>query len=207
MPKIIDKGAEARLLGSTFLGVDVVIKDRVRKNYRIEEIDSSIRKERTRSEARIMCAASACGARVPLVLWVGSSVLVLTRIYGAMLNRLVEGGRVDGQDLFGIMSDAGRQLALLHRNGIVHGDYTTANIIVDRQRKAWIIDFGLGELTSSLESRAVDVLLMKRSVSAALYSCFLESYLSSRGYDDAGKVVARLADIERRGRYQKRTLG
>ena len=48
--KELTSGAEATI----FLDKNQIIKKRVKKNYRIEEIDSVLRKSRTRREAKIL---------------------------------------------------------------------------------------------------------------------------------------------------------
>src|SRR3989338_2784347 len=50
MEKILQRGAEAVI----FLNGSDVIKRRIKKSYRIPELDEKIRKLRTRSEARIL---------------------------------------------------------------------------------------------------------------------------------------------------------
>ena len=47
--KKIAQGAEAKL----YLDDDTIIKDRFKKNYRIEEIDKRLRKSRTKRETKI----------------------------------------------------------------------------------------------------------------------------------------------------------
>ena len=67
-----------------------------------------------------------------------------------------------------------------------------------------MIDFGLSEITDSVEERALDVLLMKRSIGRDSYRGFLKGYQAAA--PGAGGVLKRLETIERRGRYQTRTL-
>lgn len=45
--KLIAQGAEGKIYKTD----DRIIKERIKKNYRISEIDSKLRKERTRAEA------------------------------------------------------------------------------------------------------------------------------------------------------------
>ncbi len=59
--KAIARGAEATVYESK----DVVIKDREKKRYRIEEIDSALRKSRTRSEFNILKKCVSFGINVP----------------------------------------------------------------------------------------------------------------------------------------------
>jgi Kae1-associated kinase Bud32 len=101
-------------------------------------------------------------------------------------------------------STLGEYAAILHNNNIAHGDYTPANVIVGRNADVHIIDFGLSEITTSVEEKALDLLLMKRSVNSFCFSKFAESY--KRHCKDCRAILKRLEQIERRGRYNTRTL-
>ena len=57
--KVLQQGAEAVIL----LSGDSVIKRRVRKRYRLPEIDEEIRKLRTRSEGKLLAKA---GKEIPV---------------------------------------------------------------------------------------------------------------------------------------------
>ena len=48
--KIIQRGAEAEII----LSGNQIIKNRIKKSYRIPELDEKIRKLRTRSEAKLL---------------------------------------------------------------------------------------------------------------------------------------------------------
>jgi len=48
--KLIAQGAEARLYQKD----KILIKDRIKKSYRIEEIDNNLRKSRTRRESKVL---------------------------------------------------------------------------------------------------------------------------------------------------------
>ena len=52
--KILQHGAEALII----LDEDTVIKKRIKKSYRLPQIDEEIRKLRTRSEAKLLLKAS-----------------------------------------------------------------------------------------------------------------------------------------------------
>lgn len=46
----------------------------------------------------------------------------------------------------------------LHGIGIIHGDLTTSNMIY-QNGEIYLIDFGLGALTATVEDKAVDLYL------------------------------------------------
>lgn len=194
--KKISEGAEAFIYLDTYMGIPVVVKDRVAKRYRNPDLDKRIREQRTKSEARILARASHT-ANTPRVLHISGFRLYINYIAGRTLNTLEEISAP-------VIKEAGRQLALLHGIGVSHGDYTPANLMLDNSGKLWVIDFGLSEITDSTESKALDLLLMKRSLDKDRYSVFIEWYTKN---NTSGKaLMAKLEEIERRGRYQTRTI-
>ena len=197
--KKIAEGAEAEIYQTELFGISAIIKARVSKAYREKVLDEEIRAQRTKSEARAIAKASYSGANTPKVLMISKYQIFMNRIDGVMLNTVPE--KMSGS----IIRESARQISVLHTNDIIHGDYTPANVLVDKKGKVWIIDFGLSELSNSIEGKALDLLLMKRSISKKLYTVFYKAYLKEK-YKDRRIVLNRLAEIEKRGRYQTRTL-
>ncbi|MEW5955282.1 MAG: KEOPS complex kinase/ATPase Bud32 [Candidatus Micrarchaeota archaeon] len=193
----VGKGAEAEVFECLFLGEPALCKRRVRKAYRVYELDRRLRGERTRKEARVLAAAKQNGVRCPLVKHVDEArnELFISRISGVLLRNAVSENALE---------QAGEQLALLHEAGIVHGDSTTSNFIADDGKRVWLIDFGLADYSSELEEQATDVLLFKKSVSEKQFNAFLGGY--SRGNKNAAAVLTRLSGIEKRGRYVVRAM-
>ena len=196
----ISEGAEAYVYGAQILGFDAVVKSRIRKRYRIKDIDERIRVMRTKKEARALSIASDAGVCVPAVLLVDRYDICMEKIKGRNLNLLLDTGSCPDK----IFYELGAYAGLLHNAGIAHGDYTPANVMVDMRGKPWIIDFGLAEMTDSPEEDALDLLLMKRSASQEQFKLFMESY--KKYCRNAAEIVKRLVEIEKRGRYQTRTL-
>ena len=208
----ISEGAEARIYTAKLLGTDAVVKYRHAKGYRARELDEEIRMQRTRTEAKVQAKLYKNGLSVPPVLMVGRYWIAMGRISGTTMNRLLfEKGRsvamsaLNSERAMTAMEKAGMQLAMMHTIGIVHGDFTPANIMLDKHGRVWIIDFGLAEFTDSQEERALDVLLMKRSLDPSLYAAFEKGYTRLMK-KEAHRVFSRLRAIEKRGRYQLRTL-
>jgi len=184
------RGAEAKLKDGTLLSRKVVVKERMAKSYRVKELDERLRRERTRSEAKLLHKAKEAGVPAPIVMEVGEFSLTMTRIDG-------QRPAMDGDDC----REAGRLLALLHKADIIHGDYTPANLIVDKAGKMNVIDFGLGFISKDIEDRAVDVFTMLRALrplGKERESAFLEGYSS---YPKAKSVIKRVAVVESRVRY------
>ncbi|MFI5412798.1 MAG: KEOPS complex kinase/ATPase Bud32 [Candidatus Micrarchaeales archaeon] len=198
----LSEGAESEIYSLKFLGFDSVLKKRIRKRYRVEELDRNIRVQRTRNEARIIGMMSSLGVNAPSLLLLEKYDIIMTRLYGTNLNNLLDSD--SGINFDKIFSSLGKYIAILHNNEIAHGDFTPANVILDKNRNVYLIDFGLSEITNSIEDKALDILLMKRSVDVRHFGSLIKSYKSiCRCQKD---VLDRLAEIEKRGRYNTRTL-
>jgi len=193
--KLIDKGAEAYIYSGKMLGRDVIVKTRNPKNYRIKKLDIMIRKSRTRREAKAMYKASKAGVSLPGLFAVGKFSIYMEKIEGVLLK--------DAKTKSGIYAKLGTALSKLHNAEISHGDFTPANVMI-KGNKIWIIDFGLADLSRSTEEKAIDLLLMKRSISKSNYQILKNNY--QRKNSRAKEILARLDEIETRGRYNTRTL-
>ncbi len=193
--KTLSEGAEAKIYSATIFNVRMVIKKRYAKPYRVAPLDLMLRRTRTKKEARIMSAAKNAGVNVPSIYAVGKDEIYMEFIEGRLMRDVV----LDKAAL----AKAGIELAKLHKIGIAHGDFTPANIMLSNG-KVWVIDFGLAEPNAGIEEKAIDLLLMKRSLPKDFYQAFVTTYASA--YTDSGTVIRRLEEIEKRGRYQVRTV-
>lgn len=90
---------------------------------------------------------------------------------------------------------AGDYLAKLHNNGIIHGDYTPANLIKTKKGIS-VIDFGLGFFSNDIEDMAVDVFTMLKAIDRK--EEFLKGYRKSKRYNS---ILKRVEDIRKRMRY------
>ena len=199
--EVIAKGAEANL----YLQNGVVVKERIRKEYRIPEIDEVLRSTRTKREARLLSLARRAGVPTPVVLDVDTQRKSITMSYieGEKLKYLVE--RLDEDELRELFTHIGSLAARLHRSNIIHGDLTTSNMILSRGR-VFFIDFGLGEVSQSLEAKGTDLLVFAKAVRSTHFAresqilkAFFSGYL--REYPEGEAVIERMRSIERRGRY------
>ncbi|MDI9644293.1 MAG: KEOPS complex kinase/ATPase Bud32 [Candidatus Verstraetearchaeota archaeon] len=203
---LLKKGAEAELYVLHWMGRPSVLKRRVRKAYRNPDLDAYVRSARTSNEAKLLSEARRLGVPTPLVYLVDKRNCEITMSYIASppLKRLIPEMREEA--IVETFKRVGEMVALLHKGGIVHGDLTTSNII-SYGGLLYFIDFGLGERTSDLEPRGVDLHLMRRAlesshheVSGIAYASFLKGYSHSMG-STSKDVVARAESIRRRGRY------
>ncbi|RJS68429.1 Kae1-associated kinase Bud32 [Methanophagales archaeon] len=178
---------------------DLVYKRRVQKRYRVKEIDERIRRERTKSEAKLISEARRKGVPTPIIFDISDYELVMERIEGDLAREVID------ED---ISKRIGEFVGILHKNGIIHGDLTTSNIIVSRDNAIYFIDFGLSFIESSTEARGVDVHVFFQSICGTyesyegLKESFIEGY--KRTFSGASQVLRRVKEIEQRGRYVER---
>ena len=57
----------------------------------------------------------------------------------------------------------GQVVAQVHDSGIIHGDLTTSNMIMNEEGKLVLVDFGLSYFKESAEDRAVDLYVLERA--------------------------------------------
>ena len=71
---------------------------------------------------------------------------------------------------------------------IIHGDITTSNVML-QDGKLVFIDFGLGRYSPLDEDKAVDLLVLKKSLQSIDYNLALEYFDAVlKGYDDESIV-------------------
>jgi TP53 regulating kinase-like protein len=192
--KLIAQGAEAKIYHSD----GKIIKERVKKSYRIAEIDSKLRRERTRAEAKLIRSLERAGVPVPAVLKEDDKAMILELEF-------IDGEKV--RDYLERTEDAklckqiGELTAKMHSANVVHGDLTTSNLIL--KDKVYLIDLGLGDFSERVEDKAVDLHLFKECLVSKHHKIWEASWKSFvQGYKDP-KVLDRLKIVESRGRYKQ----
>ena len=195
-PKKISEGAEADIYESKLFGTRCIIKQRRCKSYIPKELDESLRERRTRTEARAIIRAAHAGIPVPRLLMVGVDSIWM----GAIKGDTFQGKKEIPQNAQRVFGDL---LGKLHNADISHGDFTKANLMSDKTGKIFVIDFGLANITDSYEEKALDLLLLKRSLGKDFGGAIKAYKKTAVSYIE---VCARLSEIELRGRYQERTM-
>lgn len=194
--KILQQGAEAIL----YLDGNKVIKDRIKKNYRLKEIDEKLRKFRTKREAKILEKADINVPKV-LKLDLDNKKIEMEFIKGKLLKDCLD----DLKNRNEVCKQIGEEIAKLHNQDIIHGDITTSNLIL-KDDKVYFIDFGLGFFSNKFEDKAVDLHLLKQALESKHYKHFKESFENVlKGYKkskDYKEVLDRLEKVEKRGRYK-----
>jgi len=206
--KLFKKGAEASLFLADWYERKVIIKLRVPKKYRHETLDLQIRSYRTVHEPQLMHEAKKAGVATPLIylVKVPESAIIMEYIEGQQLKQVLN--KVPKQERHELCFKIGESIAKLHSYGLIHGDLTTSNMILNPNGKIFFIDFGLGEKNSELEAQGVDLHLLKRALQSTHYQFWEENlhsvlcgYTSVLGVQIAEKVYEKIREIEKRGRY------
>jgi len=225
--KLIQQGAEAIILQKG----NEIIKKRIKKSYRIGELDNKIRKQRTRSEAKLLEKASKI-ISIPKVTKVDDKQMEIHMefIRGKKLSTNLDSFPLKKQEE--ICFCIGESVAKIHDQDIIHGDLTTSNIILKdeieedfskRQLKKsgsrskggfdkgklgslYFLDFGLGFTSSRIEDKAVDLHLIKQALEAKHFMNWEILFQAvKKGYEHSKnykKVIEQLEKVEKRGRYK-----
>ncbi|KON32122.1 hypothetical protein AC478_01220 [miscellaneous Crenarchaeota group-1 archaeon SG8-32-3] len=205
---LLKKGAEASLFLADWHGRKVIVKTRFPKKYRPAELDEKIRSYRTAHEPQLMHESKKAGVPTPTIFLVDmkNTAITMEFVEGKQMKQVLP--HVSMKEKQELCSRVGVLIGKMHKRGVVHGDLTTSNMILDGKGKIFLVDFGLGEKTREIEARGVDLHLMKRALQSTHYQfaeeCFrnvLQGYAEVWGWEDAEKVFEKTREIERRGRY------
>ncbi len=200
-------GAEAKLDSNTWMGRDVVFKQRVVKSYRHPTLDRSLQTFRIKNEVRLMLEARKAGIAVPIIYSVDlpENRIVMEEVKGVRVKDALDNlpmGKAEE-----VCRKIGEIAARMHMNDIVHGDLTTSNMILEGDRIV-VIDFSLGSKTSELEDKGVDMHLLEEAFHSAhyrrsqLYDAVKDAYVQT--FPGGAEVLRKVKDIEKRGRYTRK---
>jgi TP53 regulating kinase-like protein len=207
-PVLMKKGAEAHLYLVGWHGRTAVMKKRLRKEYRPQQLDEQIRMYRTIHEPQLMHEAKRAGVPTPMIFLVDvkNTTIIMEYIDGKQVKQLLSD--ISETERQRLCFRIGRLIARLHQCGLIHGDLTTSNMIVGLSGRVFFVDFGLGDRNREVEARGVDLHLMKRALETTHFQfagpCFesvLGGYESVSGAIAAKSVLDKIREIERRGRY------
>lgn len=193
MDNVIAMGAEAVIVKKE----GSVLKKRVSKSYRIKEIDDELRLKRTRSEAKIMGKLK---ETAPKVLAVGDEVLEMEYIEGDVVKNILDKNTKLAEKI-------GEETGKMHDVNIIHGDLTTSNMILDKQKKVRFIDFGLSFVSEKIEDKAVDLHLFREAVESKHFRHekeIWEEFLKGYSPKDKEHILKRLEIVEQRGRNKQK---
>jgi len=206
--EILYRGAESQIYLDKFDNQKVLVKERIKKKYRIEQIDEKLRKFRTRKEVKLLTDARKFGVLTPKILHVDelNHKIVMEYIDGERIKELLN--RNDKKTVERVCLEIGKLIGKMHANGIVHGDLTTSNMIL-KDDKIYFIDFGLGDYSKRVEDYGVDLNLLYEALKSThfkiLKTCWdniVKGY--KQEYTKADEVLERVEEIEKRARYMDR---
>ncbi len=201
--RLLKKGAEADIYLTLWNGKKAILKIRKKKDYRNEILDKKIRMQRTMRESEIISDIKSFGISSPLVYFVDPKKceIYIQYIDGALVKDL------SNPKIIKICEEIGRIVGLLHKNGIMHGDLTTSNFIMQKG-KVFVIDFGLSQRTDKMEDHAIDLRLFKEILNSAhahimekAWASFLRGHKKMVGSSRHNRVLIQVSVIESRGRY------
>ena len=201
--KLLKKGAEADVFLSSWNAKKAILKIRKEKTYRNPILDKKIRKQRTIKESEIISQVKSFGITTPLIYFVdiNKCSILMQYIDGKLVRDM------DEKTIEKTCFQIGKIVGILHRNGIMHGDLTTSNFIL-LKNKLVLIDFGLANRTEKPDDHAIDLRLFKEILNSAhanilkkSWNNFLRGYSKSIGEKYSKKIIKLVAVIESRGRY------
>ena len=205
---LIKKGAEANLYLEDWHNRKVIMKRRLSKKYRIPQLDSEIRYQRTMHEPQIIHKAKQAGVPTPTIFMIDATeaTIIMEFIEGKQVKQILD--NLSSDKRHNLCCHIGELIGLLHSNGIIHGDLTTSNMILTPYGKVVFVDFGLSERLTELEARGVDLHLMKRAFQSTHYKfaeesfeAVIEGYAKVMGDNETKNVLDKIREIEKRGRY------
>jgi Kae1-associated kinase Bud32 len=202
------KGAEAELVEQIVDGEKVLAKKRIPKGYRSPLLDAQIRKKRTRSETKILREV-AVAVNVPKIILTDEdkAEIVMEYIEGVPLKEVLSKKPL-------LCKEAGLQIRKIHDQGIIHGDLTTSNILYVEKTKnpqmqkriakkgpLFFIDFGLGYYSNTIEDKATDLVVFKKTFNATHSGIKNGWEKVMQGYEPPAELTERMKTIEKRARY------
>ncbi|MFH1682449.1 MAG: KEOPS complex kinase/ATPase Bud32 [Candidatus Woesearchaeota archaeon] len=198
----IAQGAEAVL----YHDKGRILKERLSKSYRLPQIDESLRKFRTRREAKVLGKLAELNFPAPKLheFCDKRMSIFMDFVPGEQIKDLIE------EDHLVLAEEIGKKVALLHSSDIIHGDLTTSNMIKHEETgELNLIDFGLSFFSDRAEDKAVDLFLLDRALESKHYLIYpevFEQVLKSyqENYPEAVAVLERFEIVKGRGRNKNK---
>ncbi len=202
---IMAQGAEAIVTREN----NKIIKNRIKKSYRIKEIDEKLRKSRTRSEAKILQKLQNIIPVPKIIKTDEKENIEIEFIKGKKLSESLE--NLDYKNICKLIAD---NITKLHNQNIIHGDLTTSNMIyvkgvdkINKTAKVFFIDFGLSFHSEKIEDKAVDLHLLQQALVAKHFTICQECFniiLENYNPKNSELIKKRIKVIESRGRYKEK---
>lgn len=205
----LSRGAEASIHVVEWWGFPALRKEREAKRYRPKALDERLRRERTRTEARLLSEARRVGVRTPIIFDIDLAHhrLILEQLPGPTLKELLE-TTPEAAALQRPVHEFGRTLGRLHAGGISHGDLTGSNVLFPQgpDGPVALLDLSMGSRSPGVEELGIDLHLVEEDLRALhpegerLVATFLEGYTEGNP-SGATEVRQRARAIKGRVRY------
>lgn len=206
----VSEGAEAEIRAVDWWGFAALLKARGSKKYRPKALDERLRRERTRTEARLLVEARRLGVRTPLIydLDVERCQLVLEALPGPTLKAVLEDASLPPATVVQAVRTFGTALGRLHAGRVAHGDLTSSNVLFPEgpQGPVAVLDLSMGTRNAGLEELGIDLHLVEEDLKAlsarapSLIRAFHAGYAEGNP-SGAKDVRARAKAIRGRVRY------
>ena len=194
MKQVIGRGAEAII----YKDKNVVTKHRVQKGYRHPTIDNSLRKFRTKREAKVLEKLQQLNFPGPKLHDYCDQEMKINMefIEGEKLRDVFEKNHIKYSE------EIGRKIGRLHKHDIIHADLTTSNMIL--KDEIFFIDFGLSFFSTKTEDKAVDLHLLERAIESKHHTVCEQSMKAViEGYKkenpEHAEILSRLEKVKERG--------
>ncbi len=206
----LSRGAEATIRRVDWWGFPALLKERDLKSYRPKTLDERLRRERTRTEARLLVDARRLGVRTPIVydIDLARHRLILEELPGPTLRQLLEDPALPASSLVAAVRGFGLALGRLHAGSIAHGDLTSSNVLFPDGplHPPAFLDLSMGSRNPGVEELGIDLHLVEEDLRALhsnadqLVRSFHEGYSEGNPVGE-GAVRARAKAIRGRVRY------
>jgi TP53 regulating kinase-like protein len=194
-------------------GESAIAKERFSKKYRHPVLDARLIKQRCKAEAKCLVKCRRAGIPCPAIWGVRPPVLYLQNVGDTTVRAHLEQQQLQQQNVnynyTALATNMGTILAKLHTIGVVHGDLTTSNMMIQDNGSLMLIDFGLARVSTNPEELAVDLYVLERALLSThpeledmqFLDQVLATYKSECQKSDA--ILQRLSQVRLRGRKQE----
>ncbi len=197
-------GAEALV----YLKGSYLVKERIKKRYRINEIDEKIRRFRTSLEASLITEARRNSINAPTILDIDKKnfKIIMEFLNGSRLKEYLM--QCDNNEVKTVCQKIGEAIGRMHSAGIIHGDLTTSNMLL-KDGEVYFIDFGLGFFSKRIEDYGTDLKLLKEALQSTHFKILKICWVNilkgyKKEYREADKVIEKVKEIEKRVRYAQK---
>jgi TP53 regulating kinase-like protein len=217
--ELISQGAEGKVYKTMFQDRLVIVKERLHKRYRAQELDRKLTRQRLLQEARCMVKCRKAGVRTPSIYMINNNFMYIELINGDTLKQLLYNSKKSSNaypiDSVIWAKQIGIAIALMHDIDVIHGDLTTSNIMINTinsdnnqvKYETVLIDFGLGMMQANAEDKAVDLYVLERAFisthpgSENIVALIIEEY--SKAAKKGTAVLQKLDAVRLRGRKRE----